>query len=564
MSRARLPDSDEWRLGPPPQEDHELVPLVEPERKTNLSTARLTRPVHVVTVENLAWGGMAIWAIVTRFIELGMVPLAPHEARHALFEYDLVNGTNWAAAAGYHPASAGWIHLVEAGLFAVAGATDSVARLIFVAAGLSIMPIAYLMRPYVGRAGAIALASLITVSPTFTYFSRTSTLEIATAALAMAVVAAFMAFSQGPTLLKAIGFGCGSGLLCASMGGLVVGGIFLVVLTLLGVYQLIFTKRAFLNARIWLKRYASSLIVAIVAAALLWCASEASLFKAVDIARNIKKLWLDFMVGNYLAGLKYYAPEVLLYDFLILLAAIFGLIVIVFLRQWSGFAAFCLFWTLVSCAYFLGAHQRESQRLVLMLLPLTFVGALGIDYLHQTDAWPYARIALIALGAVAAYVQVLSSFKYAAPAANETPWERHANLYWREGATPAEARADLNEIRQRFPGEGGTVFSRETWQPSLRWYLRDFRPSDSAKTADLVINPNPPAVRVQHSDVDKLIGIEIQESWNPRLDGLTLTRAIHFVFTADAWSPLQTDAIAIMVRPRLDLAPTLIVPPPQH
>jgi hypothetical protein len=36
------------------------------------------------------------------------------------------------------------------------------------------------------------------------------------------------------------------------------------------------------------------------------------------------------------------------------------------------------------------------------------------------------------------------------------------------------------------------------------------------------------------------------------------------VFAADAWTPLQASTVDLMVRPRLNLAPTLIIPPMQN
>src|SRR5690349_6162089 len=122
MPIRRLRTNDEWQLGSEPPVEQESAAPSEPETRANLSTARLARPVQVLTVEHLAWGGTIVWAVITRLLQLGMAPLAPAEARHALFEYDLVNRTDWASAVGYHPAWAGWVHLAEAGLFAAGGA----------------------------------------------------------------------------------------------------------------------------------------------------------------------------------------------------------------------------------------------------------------------------------------------------------------------------------------------------------------------------------------------------------------------------------------------------------
>ena len=283
-----------------------------------------------------------------------------------------------------------------------------------------------------------------------------------------------------------------------------------------------------------------------------------------EIAKSTVKVWHGFGGPEYLASLQYYAPGVLLYEFLITLTAIAGLIAILSLRAWSRLALFSLVWLIIAFAYFLGNQQIESERLVVMLLPLVIVGSLGIDYLHHTNAWPYARAVLIALGAVTVCVQVETNFIYAAPTANETPWARHANLYWRDGATTIEARGQLSKIRRRFPEEGGTVFNHGTWQPSLRWYLRYFRPTSSAKMADLVINPNPPASADQDSNLESPLTIDFEESWVPALSTLSLAHAIRFVLAAAPWAPLRNNTIVILVRPPSDLAPTLIVPPPPY
>jgi hypothetical protein len=556
-----LPASDEWQLGAEP-EGHEVAPRSEPQPPKDLSTARLTRPVHMITVEQLAWSAVAAWMLMTRVLELGTAPLGPAEARHALFEYDLVNGTSWASAVGYHPSWAGWVHLLQAGIFAAIGVSDAAARVTFVAAGLLLVAMVFLMRHRIGRAGAIAVGALITISPTFTYFSRASALSIVMAALAMFVISAFMELTGKPSLLRATGVGCASGLLCAGgAAGLATATSLFAGLALLGLYRLVGSKRVYLNLRIWLIRYGGTLLAAIVVAALCWWGTQIGLSSFAAIARNAEKVWRGFSWRDYLAGVRYYAPGILLYEFLIILTAVAGLVAIFLAPAWSNLKLFSLFWLAFGLAYFLGSNQRESERLVLILLPLVMVGGLGVDYLHHTQAWPYARLMLLALGAATVYVQVLSNFIYVAPTANEPPRLRHANLYWRDGATTIEARPYLNSIRRRFPEPGGTVYSNGEWQPALRWYLRDFRPANSAKVADLVINPNPPAFVVQDPDFEDTSKIDLDKTWDPALSTLTAARAIRFVLAAHPWTPLRDDTIAIMIRPPTELAPTLIIPP---
>jgi hypothetical protein len=558
-SRWRLATGDDWQLGHEPRA-HQPVPLIEAESQPDFSADRLNRIVHVVTVEHLAWSGIAIWAVITRFLQLGTAPLAPYEARHALFENDLVNRTDWASAVGYHPA-AGWVHLVEAGVFAVSGPSDFAARLFFALLGLVTIAGLLMMRRYIGRAGTIAAAGLITISPTFTYFARASSITTVVAAFTVLLIVAFTALVRRPTPATAIGLGLAGGLLCATgSAGLATSGILFVALMLLGVHELIVTERAYLELRIWLNRYGWILLAAVIVAGLSWLLSQLVLFKLTQIGRGLS-IGHGFHARDYVEGLRYFAPGMLLYEFSIGLIATAGLIIIILRWAWSRLALFSLLWLIMSFAFFLGSDIRESERLVLMLLPMVMVSAIGIDYLHHCKAWAYARVVVLTLGAATVYVQIMSNFMYAAPAANEPPWWRHSNLYWRDGATTIEARAQLNKLRRQFPEDGGTVFNYGRWQPSLRWYLREFRPTRSARIADLIVYSNPPAIAGQDPDSDKLVSIDLQQSWDPAIATLNASRATRFVLTAEAWLPLRTTTIAIGVRTPSDSAPTLIIPP---
>lgn len=559
VSRWRLATGDDWELGPEPREP-KLVPVIEADSQSDLSSGRLHRIVHVVTVEHLAWSGIAVWAVITRFLELGMSPLAPYEARHALFENDLVNGTNWASAVGYHPA-AGWVHLIEAALFLAGGVNDFVSRLLFATAGLLLMVALFVMRRHIGRAGAIAAAGLLTISPTFTYFSRTSSMAIIVATLTAIVIVAFTALIRRPSFLRATGLGMAGGLLCAvGSTGLATAGILLASFMLLGLCQFIVSERPYLDLRIWLRRHGWMLFAATLVAGVFWLLSQLVVFTPSEIGKGMN-FGLRFGARDYLNSARYFAPGILLYEFSITVMAIMGVIIIVCRWAWSPLAVFSLFWLIVSFAFFFSSRNRESERLVLILLPMVIVGAFGIDYLHHTKGWAYARVVVLTLSAATVYIQILANFIYAAPAGNEAPWWRHSNLYWRDGATTIEARGELNRLRTQFPQQGGTVFSYGRWQPSLRWYLREFRPSRVVKMADLIIYANPPANAMHDSDSENPLSVDLQQSWDPTIGTLNASRAIRFMFNAEAWMPLRTTTVGIMVRTPSESAPTLILPP---
>src|SRR3984957_35584 len=85
----RIPDG-EWRLDEEPLERVEVErPSEAPTAKLafNLSHARLTRPVYVVTAEHLGWYLVASYALITRTFALGARPLDLPQARDAIAAY---------------------------------------------------------------------------------------------------------------------------------------------------------------------------------------------------------------------------------------------------------------------------------------------------------------------------------------------------------------------------------------------------------------------------------------------------------------------------------------------
>src|SRR5229473_2923032 len=245
---------DEWRLGVDPET------IVHDESASNdaapsLSADRLERPVVVVTVERLAWLLIAAWALITRLVAVGARPLTASEARGALFAFDLANRTNEAVAAGFRPASSGWIHLAQAGVFAACGASDFTARLLFVLAGLLLVAMSFEMRHYVGRAGAIGMGAILAVSPTVTWFSRSACGAIVAGALAVVAIALFMALQARPARRRSAALGLAGGLIIASdPAGIMLVTSLIGALALLGVGALLTRRNVWLRARVWLDR----------------------------------------------------------------------------------------------------------------------------------------------------------------------------------------------------------------------------------------------------------------------------------------------------------------------
>lgn len=553
---------DEWRLGIELGEPHEHPASEAPGQPApDLSVGRLERPLQVVTVEHLGWFLIAIWAAVTRLVVLGARPLSAAEARNALFELDLANRTSSAAAAGFHPAWAGWVHLLEAGIFAIAGAGDLTARVIFALSGLLLVAMAFEMRHYVGRAGGLALGAMLAISPTATYFGRSSATVTPAVALGLATISVFMALNCQPGRRRALGLGGVAGLmLAADPAGVITGGCFAGALGLLGLWQFVVGNNTYLRIRVWMDRYLGLVIAAIVAAAAVTALSFGILPGILERIRTLA--WSSGMgKPDYLRGLGFYLPGLVLYEFLIVILGAAGAVLVVAWQIRSRLAVWCLGWTVLSFVIYHLIPMRAPDFTLALIVPAAFLGAFAVDYAHHTKAWRYIRYVVAMLVGLTVYVQLLATFVYFAPDASEAPWRRHASLYWSDGATTTQLSEQSAEILKLVsPAEATVAFNGAAGSaPALRWYLRGLRPAASAESATVAVNVDmsgPAGTSADHN-----FAFDFEESWQPQTATLDAARAIRYLLAARVWGPVTTRGVAITVRPGGPTAPTVILTP---
>ena len=91
--------------------------------------------------------------------------------------------------------------------------------------GLLLIATGFAMRPVLGRAGALAFAALIAISPSMTYFSRGGSTVIASLTLMMVAITIAESMRRRPTVLRAAGLGVAIAMwLTADPIGYVTGG----------------------------------------------------------------------------------------------------------------------------------------------------------------------------------------------------------------------------------------------------------------------------------------------------------------------------------------------------
>ena len=131
--------------------------------------ARLGRMTRTVTVEQCAYLAIFVSAVLTRFWDLGSRALHHDESLHAWFSY------NYAIGKGYQhdPLMHGpFLFHLNALVYALFGATDASSRYGPAFFGVILVMLPILLRPLIGRWGALICAFLLLISPSILYYSR--------------------------------------------------------------------------------------------------------------------------------------------------------------------------------------------------------------------------------------------------------------------------------------------------------------------------------------------------------------------------------------------------------
>ena len=132
----------------------------------------LSRPL--ITALNLDWE-KAIYitfiliAIITRFWHIGDRVMSHDESLHTQFSYQYFIGDGYKHTALMHGPFLFHITAVSYWLF---GDSDTSARIPVALFGIILVIIPYLLRPWIGRKGALFASFFFLISPYITYYSR--------------------------------------------------------------------------------------------------------------------------------------------------------------------------------------------------------------------------------------------------------------------------------------------------------------------------------------------------------------------------------------------------------
>ena len=119
--------------------------------------------------EAVGYGALVLIGLGMRLWELGARAMHHDESLHALYSWNLFNGSEYI----HNPMMHGPFQFeANAALFLVFGDSDATARLLYAIMGTVLIAMPLLFRSRLGRVGALAVSALIFASPAILYFSR--------------------------------------------------------------------------------------------------------------------------------------------------------------------------------------------------------------------------------------------------------------------------------------------------------------------------------------------------------------------------------------------------------
>ncbi len=551
-------DIDEWRLGI--ESGEHLRPEAQPPSAigpADLSVDRLDAPLYVVTVDRLGWAVVALYALITRLGVLGLRPLGSAEARDALCVRDIARHGLEVLASNPQTGS-GWLEPLRAAFLIAFGASDFSARMISALFGLFLIAAAFAMRRRLGRAGALAFATMMTLSPTVTYFSRSTSPVVPAAALIVIAIAVMLALIGNADTGKVIGLACAIALALSTAAVVVpIAVILVLILILLGIYELIVGRNPTIRFRVWWERRSAQFLFAGAIVVALFFAFESAFGRRnflVPVLVGAAQDWLPVVHPDFHGGVAYYLPALVFYEFGVAIAALFGVIAFAAFRIRSRLAVVSFLWTILAASFFLANPTRHTEWLVMMIVPAALIGAAGIDWIHHTQGWRFVRYPLAVLAVLSIYVQLTVIFVRVAPDPSEASWSRHMLLYWTDAATTTEAQQEFSHAERAVTDRGAVFFADDS--PAAEWYLRGLRVADNISDAELIVSQ---AGTNKEANLLESYDFTLEERWDPTLANLTAAAAVRYFFTQATWSGVSGNDLRIDARalsPGVPPAPT--------
>ncbi len=543
----------------------------------------LDRPVlGRLRLEHVLHLSLLLFAAVLRLAWLGARPLHHDESIHAYYSWRIltVGPSDYRYDPVYHGPALYYLTAIWQGLL---GPSDVSVRMLAAASGLGLVALAWPLRPLIGRREALFYAALVTLSPTFGYYSRSLRHDVPYVFFTFAGVVAFLHFVRSGRRREAYLAGMAAGLAAATKEDVYLSVfVFANAAWLVGLVRLRSPSRSLApraaqwaaEAWSWIRRAwiptATAVLIALTIALVLYTSLLTRPEEWNATARALRYWWGQHEKQRIGGPWWYYLPLEIGYEALIFLPAAAMLVRWVTRGVDSRVQALFLVWSALAFALYAWAQEKVPWLLIPVLLPQAVLAAhwLALRTVRQL-VWGSPLVAFTV------WSLVCSNYLYDAPRTSEPPATAHFEpLVYVQSTYDVPAILSEIDAAARALGTGKrtelVVVGDATWP--LSWYLRDY----SVHWNSLPRETNAPILIVDPDDSARLqkdLGerytakrFAVRGWWQIEWDKMTVRTLLRFLAERRVWNPTgTTDAVLLMAKdltPRAKL-PTVALHAPQ-
>ncbi|WP_321504776.1 flippase activity-associated protein Agl23 [uncultured Methanoregula sp.] len=364
-------------------------------------------------------------AIVVRFWNLDFKLFHHDEAIHSWFSYELLTKGTWVYDPSYHGP---FLYYVTAGMFSVFGDSDMVARILPALFGTLLIPLVYCIYRlgYINKTQTLVAAVFLALSPDMVYFSRFLRHDIFMLFFTLLLLVALLYyFERGQTRFAIIAaIAAAGGLACKEEMPII-----LLIFATFFIYAI--WKGKIVLPTHWKHDLALGLLTLVAILAILYSGFGVHPETLQSGWLEAIRHWMDMHNQQRLGGpWFFYIPLFLLYELPIFILAVIGIIQFMYtgvhpssklkqLKNWiyyhdkrlttaqlaettlrqlkdkqqvysksDEFFRFCIYWMLLTMAFYAYVGEKVPWLLIHQLLPMCFVAVYKLN-------WQKTAVALI-------------------------------------------------------------------------------------------------------------------------------------------------------------------------
>lgn len=329
---------------------------------------------------NKIFAAIMLLSIVLIFFDLSFKIYNWDEAVHAWITRSFMESGEYIYSPVYHGPMQYYFTSI---IFDIFGFNEFAGRLLPALAGVLVIATLYPLRKFIGEKATLMSAFMITISPTFLYYSRFFRNDIYIMLFSLVIFTSGLLYTKTKSvkyvILGAIALGLS---VTAKENAIITGFIFFSFVALYFLKEVYRRQEKFTNLIKYAKKYASHLEIFILLSSFVAVALYTNLYTNLGELSNSISTGINYWLGQHEGG-KFAAPfyfyfgRLFLYELPILIFGSLG--ILYYLKRGNTTKLFLIYWTITSFIIYSFLQEKMPQLLLNIILPMSILASIYIS-----------------------------------------------------------------------------------------------------------------------------------------------------------------------------------------